>query len=118
MARMIAMRDLAQAMAHAGRTPVRDGATVASIELEIAALTAATATGDAFWAMRLRYPDPPRLLSPRIALFARWRRARRRRAGVGVAHVLLRWTPARLDALLDGQPVAFFEPAPSGASPR
>lgn len=104
MARLIAVRDLAQAVAQAGATPVREGAAVTSIELEIAAFMAAAPIGDAFWAMRLRYPDPPRL-----GLFARWRRARRRRAGISVARLLLRWTPDRVDALIDGRAIARFD---------
>ena len=96
------MRDLAQAVIDAGGTPVRDGATVAAIEIELAALSRATPIGAAFWAMRLRYPD-----APRIAFLARWRRSRRRRAGIGVTRILLRWTPLGLDALVDGRAVAF-----------
>ncbi len=101
MDRLIVVRDLAQAMAMAGASRVRDGAIVTSIELEVAALSASVAGGAAIWAMRRRYPDVPL-----VGWLARWRRAQRRRAGVDVARLSLRWVPSHLDALVDGRPVA------------
>ena len=98
---MIRLIDLARAMAHAGAAPVRDGARVTAIELELRTLSAGIPAAAAIWDLRLRYPPVPR-----IGWLARWRRARRRRAGVEVACVLLRWTPPHLDALVDGRPVA------------
>ena len=109
---MIRLIDLAQAVAHAGLAPVRDGAAVTSIELEIAALSAGVPAADAIWNMRLRYRDPPP-----IGMFAGWRRARRRRAGVDVARIRLRWTPPHLDAVMDGRLLARLDFTVSGASP-
>ena len=101
MDRVIRLIDVARAMAHAGSAPVRDGASVTSIELELRTLSAGVPAASAIWAMRLRYAA-----APRIGWLAGWRRARRRRAGVSVARILLRWTPPHLDALVDGRPVA------------
>ena len=101
MDRVIRLVDLAHAVAHAGLAPVRDGAAVTLIELEVRVLAAGVPGADAIWGMQLRYRDPPL-----IGALARWRRARRRRAGIDVARVLLRWTPPHLHAVVDGRAVA------------
>ena len=101
MARVIRLIDLAHAIAHAGAVPVRDGAAVTSIDLEVRVLAAGVPRADVIWGMRLRYPDPPL-----VGVFARWRRTRRRRAGIDVARIVLRWTPPHLDAVVDGRFIA------------
>lgn len=112
MARLIWLVDLAHAIAHAGLARVRDGAAVTAIELEVRALTAGIPPGAGVWGMRLRYRDPPL-----TGLFARWRRSRRRRAGIDVARIILRWTPPHLDAVVDGRRVARLDFTASGAPP-
>lgn len=110
MDRVISVGDLARAMAGAGASPVRDGATVTAVDLEIAALSGGVPAGAAIWAMRLRYPD-----APRIGWLAGWRRAQRRRIGVDVARLSLHWVPSHLDALVDGRFVARLTLTASGA---
>ena len=100
--RVIRLGDLAAALARAGGTPVRDGADVTSLRLEVPMLVRDLPEGDALWSSSVRQRPPPRV----AWLLARWRRARRRRAGWAPRYLQLRWTPRRVDALVEGRRIA------------
>ena len=108
--RVIRLRDLAASLIAAGSADTPAGAGVAAVALEMVALTSQVPLGDRFWSMRLRQPGTSSLRGfVRWPWFARYRRASRRRAGWAPHRLTLRWTPAGLDAAIDGHPVAHID---------
>lgn len=102
--RVIRIADLAAALARAGSTSLREGAEVAVLRLDVPMHVRDLPEGNALWSARVRQRARPRF----AWLLARFRRARRRRAGWSPGRLQLRWTPMRIDALIDGRCVAFI----------
>lgn len=104
---LIRMRDLAASLIAAGNTPVAEGAQVAAVRMELLAFTGQVRFGQRFWDMQLRRTTAPRRAwFVRLPWIARFRRARRQRAGWSAHRIILSWTPSRLAASIDGYPVA------------
>ena len=102
--RVIRIADLAAALVRAASVPVREGAEVVLLRLDVPMHVRDLPEGDALWSARVHQRARPRF----AWLLARFRRARRRRAGWSPGHLQLRWTPTRIDALIDGRRIAFI----------
>jgi hypothetical protein len=111
MADRLTLRDLAQALAAAGRTEVAEGARVVALRLRLPMLVRAVPEGDALWDMVLHH-RPRRRTAPLWLL--RWRRIRRRRAGWAPSVIDLHWNRYGVVACRDARRLAAL---PEGVRP-
>lgn len=101
--RLTTLRDLARALAAAGRSSVADGASVAALRLQVPMLVHIVPHGDALWDMVLHHRPRHRALP---LWWLRWRRKRRRRVGWMPSAIDLHWNRYGVIAYRDARRLA------------